>query len=208
MSVRPTEPQGSSHRQPDLTRRQQQIQEFYRDSVRQQGRPPSLRTIGKAIGLASASSVRYQLAALKKKGCLPVAPSQEPAYLPKLSRIRAGGLSASAEQEDPDIEDYFPLPRQLVGSGKLYLLTVIGDSMIDAGIFDGDWIAVRQQEHAETSDVVAAMIEGAAGWEATVKIYKEKDGHIWLMPRNSAYGPILGDDATILGRVVAVMRRL
>lgn len=205
MSATPTEPR--DHR-PDLTPRQRQIQEVYRDSVRRRGRPPSLRAIGKAIGLASASSVRYQLAALERKGSLPATPSQEPAYLPVLSRIRAGDLSASAEQEDPDIEDYFPLPRQLVGSGELFLLTVVGDSMIDAGIFDGDWIAVRQQKHAETSDIVAAMVEGEAGWEATVKIYKEKDGHIWLMPQNPAYRPISADDATILGRVVAVLRRL
>jgi repressor LexA len=80
--------------------------------------------------------------------------------------------------------------------------------MIDAGIFDGDWIVVRKQEHADNSDIVAAMIEGAAGWEATVKTYKEKDRHIWLMPQNPAYEPIPGDGAIILGRVVAVLRRL
>jgi repressor LexA len=208
MSTTPTKPPGGPDRKPDLTARQQQIQRVYRDSVRLQGRPPSLRAIGKAIGLTSASSVRYQLQALEKMGSLPAVPSREPAYLPVLSRIRAGDLSAPAEQEDQDIEDYFPLPRQLVGSGELFLLTVVGDSMINAGIFDGDWIAVRQQEHAENSDVVAAMIEGAAGWEATVKTYKEKDGRIWLMPQNPAYEPIPGDDAIILGRVVTVLRRL
>jgi repressor LexA len=145
---------------------------------------------------------------MEKMGSLPRIPSQEPAYLPVLSRIRAGGLSAPAEQQDQDIEDYFPLPPQLVGSGERFLLTVVGDSMIDAGIFDGDWIVVRKQEHADNSEIVATMIEGAAGWEATVKTYKEKDGHIWLMPQNPAYEPIPGDGAIILGRVVAVLRRL
>jgi repressor LexA len=205
MSTTSREPPG---RTGDLTPRQQQIQEIYRDSVRRWGRPPSLRDIGKAVGLASPSSVWYQLSILKEKGCLPRIPSQEPAYLPVLSRIRAGGLSAPAEEQDQDIEDYFPLPQQLVGSGERFLLTVVGHSMIDAGIFDGDWIVVRKQEHAENSDIVAAMIEGEAGWEATVKTYKEKDDRIWLIPQNPAYEPIPGDAATILGRVVAVLRRL
>jgi repressor LexA len=167
-----------------------------------------LREIGAAVGLASASSVSYQLSAMEKMGSLPRIPSQEPAYLPVFSRIRAGGLSAPAEQQDQDLEDYFPLPPQLVGRGERFLLTVVGDSMIDAGIFDGDWIVVRKQEHADNSDIVAAMIEGAAGWEATVKTYKEKDGHIWLIPQNPVYKPIPGDSAIILGRVVAVLRRL
>lgn len=208
MSATPTELPGEPYDKSDLTWRQQQIQSVYRESVRRLGRPPSLRAIGKAVGLASASSVRYQLSVLERRGSLPAIPSQKAAYLPLLSCIRAGGLSAPAEQQDQDIEDYFPLPRQLVGSGELYLLTVSGDSMIEAGIFDGDWIVVRRQEHAENSDIVAAMIEGAAGWEAIVKTYKEKDGHVWLLSQNPAYEPMPGDDATILGRVVTVLRRL
>jgi repressor LexA len=208
MSTVPRERLGRPYRKRDLTPRQQQIQRVYRDSVQRRGRPPSLREIGAAVGLASASSVRYQLSAMEKMDSLPRVPSQEPAYLPVLSRVRAGGLSVPAEQQDQDIEDYFPLPPQLVGSGERFLLAVVGDSMIDAGIFDGDWIVVRKQEHADNSDIVAAMIEGAAGWEATVKTYKEKDGHIWLMPQNPAYEPIPGDGAIILGRVVAVLRRL
>jgi repressor LexA len=208
MSTVSRERLGRPYRKRDLTPRQQQIQRVYRDSVQRRGRPPSLREIGAAVGLASASSVRYQLSAMEKMDSLPRVPSQEPAYLPVLSRIRAGGLSVPAEQQDQDIEDYFPLPPQVVGSGERFLLAVVGDSMIDAGIFDGDWIVVRKQEHADNSDIVAAMIESAAGWEATVKIYKEKDGHIWLMPQNPAYEPIPGDGAIILGRVVAVLRRL
>ncbi len=102
------------------------------------------------------------------------------------------------------MEDVFALPRQLVGDGELFLLKVVGDSMIDAAICDGDLVAVRRQPVAENGEVVAAMIDG----EATVKTFKRKDGDIWLLPHNEAYKPIPGNDATILGRVVAVMRRV
>jgi repressor LexA len=124
----------------------------------------------------------------------------EPSYVPLVGRIAAGG-PILAEQA---IEDVFPLPRQLVGDGELFLLKVVGDSMIDAAICDGDWVAIRRQPVAENGEVVAAMIDG----EATVKTFKRRDGHIWLLPQNAAYQPIPGDDATILGRVVAVLRRV
>jgi repressor LexA len=123
-----------------------------------------------------------------------------PSYVPLVGRIAAGG-PILAEQA---VEDIFPLPRQLVGDGELFLLKVVGDSMIDAAICDGDWVAVRRQPVAENGEVVAAMIDG----EATVKTFKRREGHIWLLPHNEAYQPIPGDDATILGRVVAVMRRV
>jgi repressor LexA len=123
-----------------------------------------------------------------------------PSYVPLVGRIAAGG-PILAEQA---IEDVFPLPRQLVGDGELFLLKVVGDSMIDAAICDGDWVAIRRQPVAENGEVVAAMIDG----EATVKTFKRRDGHIWLLPQNQAYQPIPGDDATILGRVVAVLRRV
>jgi repressor LexA len=126
--------------------------------------------------------------------------SQEAAYVPLVGRIAAGGPILAEEA----IEDIFPLPRQLVGGGTLFLLKVVGDSMINAAIADGDWVVVRQQEDAENGDIVAAMIDG----EATVKTLKRSDGHVWLMPHNPAYTPILGDEATILGRVVTVLRRL
>ena len=102
------------------------------------------------------------------------------------------------------MEDIFPLPRQLVGDGDLFLLKVVGDSMVDAAICDGDWVVVRQQPVADNGDIVAAMLDN----EATVKTFKRRDGHVWLMPHNPAYEPILGDDATILGRVVAVLRKV
>ena len=127
-------------------------------------------------------------------------PSQEAAYVPLVGRIAAGG-PILAEQA---IEDVFPLPRQLVGEGNLFLLKVAGDSMMNAAITDGDWVVVRQQEDAENGEIVAAMLDG----EATVKTFKRSDGHVWLIPHNPAYTPILGDEATILGRVVTVLRRV
>jgi repressor LexA len=123
-----------------------------------------------------------------------------PSYVPVVGRIAAGGPILAEEA----IEDVFPLPRQIVGSGQLFLLKVVGDSMVDAAICDGDWVVVRQQPNAESGDIVAAMIEG----EATVKTYKRRDGRVWLMPHNSAYEPIPGEAATVLGRVVAVLRRV
>jgi repressor LexA len=126
--------------------------------------------------------------------------SQEAAYVPLVGRIAAGG-PILAEQS---IEDIFPLPRQIVGEGNLFLLKVVGDSMINAAIADGDWVVVRQQPVAENGDIVAAMIED----EATVKTFKRSAEHVWLMPHNPAYTPIPGDEAEILGKVVAVLRRL
>jgi repressor LexA len=122
------------------------------------------------------------------------------AYVPLVGRIAAGG-PILAEQE---VEAVFPLPRELVGDGELFLLKVAGDSMIDAAICDGDWVVVRQQHDAENGDIVAALL----GDEATVKTLKRRDGHVWLMPHNPAYAPILGDEATIMGKVVSVLRRL
>lgn len=123
-----------------------------------------------------------------------------PSYVPVVGRIAAGG-PILAEQV---VEDVFPLPRQLVGEGDLFLLRVAGDSMIDAAICDGDWVVVRRQPVAENGEIVAAMIDG----EATVKTLRRAEGHIWLLPHNAAYEPIPGDDAVVLGRVVSVLRSL
>ncbi len=123
-----------------------------------------------------------------------------PAYVPLVGRIDAGGPILAEEA----IEDVFALPRQLVGDGSLFLLEVRGDSMLDAAICDGDWVVVRQQPVADNGDIVAAMIDG----EATVKTFKRRGGHVWLVPHNKDYQPIAGDDATILGRVTAVLRRI
>ncbi|MDQ2738376.1 MAG: transcriptional repressor LexA [Actinomycetota bacterium] len=203
-----------------LTVRQRKVLEVIRDSVQRRGYPPSVREIGEAVGLKSPSSVAHQLSVLQRKGLLRKDPNRPravdvrsademaddaaghpaPAYVPVVGRIAAGG-PILAEQA---IEEFFPLPKDLVGEGTLFLLRVVGDSMVDAAITDGDWVVVRQQQVGENGDIVAAMIDG----EATVKTYKRKDGHLWLMPHNPAYAPIPGDDAVILGRVVAVLRKL
>jgi repressor LexA len=210
----------------ELTGRQRLILEFIREWVERHGYPPSVREIGEAVGLVSPSSVAYQLKELEKKGYLrrdpnrpravdvrppptELSPEEEaaaraarptPAYVPVLGRIAAGG-PILAEQA---VEDVFPLPRELVGEGNLFLLQVKGDSMVEAAICDGDWVVVRQQQTAENGEIVAAMLEG----EATVKTYRRRGGHLWLMPQNAAFEPIAGDMATILGRVVAVLRRI
>jgi repressor LexA len=210
----------------ELTARQRRILDFIRDWVEGHGYPPSVREIGEAVGLVSPSSVAYQLKELEKKGYLRRDPNRPravdvrtpptelsadeeaaaraahpaPAYVPLVGRIAAGG-PILAEQT---IEDVFPLPRELVGEGTLFLLQVKGDSMLDAAICDGDWVVVRQQPNADGGEIVAAMLDG----EATVKTYRQRDGHVWLMPQNDAFEPIPGDDATILGRVVAVLRRI
>lgn len=122
------------------------------------------------------------------------------AYVPLVGRIAAGG-PILAEQV---VEDVLPLPERFTGTGDLFMLEVSGDSMIDAAICDGDWVVVRSQKVAENGEIVAAMIDG----EATVKALSRKDGHVWLLPRNSAYPPIPGDEATILGKVVTVIRAI
>ena len=213
-----------------LTKRQQAILDVIRDSVEQRGYPPSIREICEAAGLASTSSVAHQLTMLERKGFLrrdpnrpravdvrtpahkakqaarkaprrdPAPAGPSPVYVPVVGRIAAGG-PILAEQV---IEDVFPLPKELVGEGTTFLLKVAGDSMIDAAIADGDWVVVRQQPDADNGDIVAAMIEG----EATVKTLQRRDGRVWLMPHNAAYAPIPGEEATILGRVVSVLRKV
>ena len=218
----------------ELPIRQREVLDVIRTWVERFGYPPSVREIGEAVGLTSTSSVAYQLRALEQKGYLrrdpnrpraigvlpadvdpatvPAAASADDApadvavatptaaYVPVLGRIAAGGPILAEEA----VEDVFPLPKEIVGEGSLFLLRVAGDSMVDAAITDGDWVVVRQQPTADNGEIVAAMIEG----EATVKTFKRKDDHVWLMPHNEAYEPIPGDDATILGKVVAVLRRL
>jgi len=131
--------------------------------------------------------------------------SDEAAYVPWIGHIAAGGPIIAKQQ----IEDTFPLPKQLVGEGEHFLLRVRGDSMINAAITDGDWVVVRLQEDAENGEIVAAMLEGQGDEsEATVKTFKKSNGHVWLIPHNPLYEPILGDDATILGKVVSVLRRV
>ncbi|MBO0839458.1 MAG: transcriptional repressor LexA [Sciscionella sp.] len=207
-----------------LTARQRKVLEVIHDWVNRLGYPPSVREIGDKVGLTSTSSVAYQLRELERKGYLRRDPNRpravgvlptdadpamdgeenarqpKPAYVPVVGRIAAGGPILAEEA----IEDFFPLPKEIVGEGALFLLKVVGDSMVDAAITDGDWVVVRQQPTADNGDIVAALLDN----EATVKTFKRKDGHVWLLPHNPEYEPILGDHATIMGRVVAVLRRL
>ena len=128
------------------------------------------------------------------------------APVPLVGRIAAGGPILAQQS----IEDIFLLPKQLVGEGQLIMLKVAGDSMIDAAIADGDWVVVRRESDVENGEIVAAEIESetSADREATVKTFKKSDGHVWLIPHNPAYTPILGDDAKIIGKVIAVLRRV
>jgi repressor LexA len=216
---------------PGLTLRQQKIIEVIEVSRQRRGYPPSMREIGEAAGLASTSSVAHQLSVLEKKGYLSrgagrprtavVRPLSGPAdrqecdeapagidvrgvaCVPLVGRIAAGGPILAEES----VEDTFPLPKQLVGDGELIALKVVGDSMINAAIADGDWVVVRRESDVENGDIVAATIDGVEV-EGTVKTFKRSGGHIWLMPHNPAYTPILGDEAVIVGKVVAVLRRV
>ena len=126
--------------------------------------------------------------------------AQDTAMVPLVGRIAAGGPILA----DQVVEDVMPLPRQLVGHGELFMLKVAGDSMIDAAICDGDWVVVRRQNDVINGDIVAALLDD----EATVKTFRQRDGHTWLLPQNTQYEPILGDFATIMGKVVSVLRAL
>lgn len=205
-----------------LTERQRRILEEIKQAVETRGYPPSVREIGEVVGLTSPSSVNYQLKVLERKGYLRRDPHRPralevlspgdldatdsgdaqptPRYVPLIGRIAAGG-PILAEQS---VESVFPLPAELVGDGELFLLNVVGDSMVEAAICDGDWVVVRRQPDAVNGDIVAALLDD----EATVKTFKRRDGHVWLLPHNPAFEPIDGDQAQILGKVVAVLRRI
>jgi repressor LexA len=208
-----------------LTARQRKILDFITSATVDRGYPPSMREIGEAVGLTSSGSVAYQLKILGEKGFINrdatraravevISPTTAglpehfaegvlmptAAYVPLVGQIAAGG-PILAEQS---VEEVFPLPKSLVGEGQLFMLTVKGDSMIDAAICDGDFVVVRQQSTCENGDIVAALLDD----EATVKTFKKRDGHVWLMPHNPAYEPILGDHAQIMGKVVSVLRKI
>ena len=199
-----------------LTARQLKILQVIKASMDDEGYPPSMRVIAKAAGLSSPASVKYQLEILQEKGFITAHPTRggvlevlmprEKSQLeveatnqvPLVGRIAAGG-PITAEQ---NVESTFALPETLVGKGNLYMLQVVGESMIDAAICDGDYVVVREQKDCNNGEIVAAMIDG----EATVKTFQRKNGHIWLLPANPAFEPINGDNCEILGKVTAVMR--
>lgn len=210
-----------------LTPRQQRVLTVIKDSIEHRGYPPSMREIGERVGLTSSSSVAHQLRVLEEKGYLKRDPHRpralsvfdpdaalegtvdetgvgdampEANYVPLVGRIAAGGPILAEER----VEEVFPLPRTLVGDGTLFVLEVVGDSMVDAAICNGDYVVVRQEQTAENGEIVAALLDG----EATVKTFQRKDGKVWLLPHNEAYDPIDGTHATILGKVTAVLRRV
>lgn len=216
-----------------LSERQRRIMDVIKDATRFRGYPPSIREICDAVGLNSTSSVSYHLRELERKGYLrrednkPRAvdirdfedestqnrPGPKPAktgelpdnmpapsFVPVVGQIAAGSPILAEEH----VEAHFPLPQELVGGGELFLLQVVGESMRDAGIFNGDWVAVRSQKTAELGEFVAAMIDG----EATVKEFQKDANGVWLLPHNDLYEPIPGENADILGRVVAVLRKV
>ena len=205
-----------------LSDKQREILAFLHETITRVGYPPSMREICDAVGLTSVSSVSHQLTQLELRGFIRRDPNlnraieilvelegnpdavrvsdEDVVNVSLVGRI-AAGIPITAEQ---NVEAVFPLPRQVVGQGNVFMLKVQGDSMIDAAICDGDYVVVREQQTAENGDIVAAMLND----EATVKVFKQRDGKTWLLPRNSAYEPIDGDYAKVLGKVVAVIRSI
>lgn len=202
-----------------ISTRQQAILEFIKNEVKDKGYPPSVREIGEAVGLASSSTVHGHLERLEKKGLIRRDPTKPRAIeildgttgdgafavsvsrVPLIGRVTAG-LPITATE---NIEDYFPLPSNFVGDHNVFMLSVIGESMIDAGIRNGDYVIVRQQQTANNGEIVVAMTEDD---EATVKtFYKEKD-HIRLQPENPTMEPLRLKNVSILGKVIGVFRNV
>jgi repressor LexA len=213
---------------PELSARQVIVLQTIIDTVANQGFPPAMRDLLNASGLSSVSSIAHQLSALEKLGYIKrgsnkargmevlrnvdgstfesnnstsASSTDSTVSIPLLGQI-AAGTGLIAEQ---NIENTMSLPREMTGYGDLFMLQVRGDSMIDAGIFDGDFVVVRQQPTANNGEIVAALINDE---EATVKTFKKRDGQVWLMPHNPDFEPIDGNDARIMGIVVTVMRKL
>ncbi|MBO8162602.1 MAG: transcriptional repressor LexA [Brevibacillus sp.] len=201
-----------------LSSRQQAIMDFIRKEVKDKGYPPSVREIGEAVGLASSSTVHGHLARLEKKGLIRRDPTKPRAIelltddngyqndfemsvvrIPVVGKVTAGQPITAVEH----VEEYFPLPESLVSTDNVFMLRVSGDSMIEAGILDGDYVIVRQQSVANNGDIVVAMTEED---EATVKRFFKEKSHVRLQPENSAMEPIILQSVTILGKVIGVYR--
>ncbi|HVT42301.1 MAG TPA: transcriptional repressor LexA [Acidimicrobiales bacterium] len=206
-----------------LSGKRLQILNFIADCQRERGYPPSVREIGEAVGLASSATVHTHLAVLQREGYLSRDPSKPRAIqvhfdpgttvkhtaaatlnVPLVGDV-AAGTGVLAEE---NVEDLLPMPEQFTGRGPAFMLRVRGDSMVEAGIFDGDFVVVRQQPEADNGDVVVA---GIGEGEATVKTFSRKGGRVTLTPANAAYEPMVfdqPDEVTIFGKVVTVVRQL
>ena len=199
-----------------LTHRQRRIVEFISETVRERGYPPTVREIGEAVGLTSSSSVHAQLANLERRGLLHKDPTKpramalseprmEGVIVPLVGRIAAGTPVMAAEH----VEEYLTVPMGFAGGADHFALRVRGDSMIGAGILDGDVVIVRSGGSADDGDIVAALLPGPAEDEATVKRLKRQKGRVLLVPENPALEPFPMDPAgRVLGTVVAVLRKL
>lgn len=198
-----------------ISQRQQRILEFIADTVRERGYPPTVREIGEAVGLTSSSSVHAQLANLERKGMLHKDPTKPRAMtlsepragavtVPVVGRIAAGSPLLAEEH----IEDHIAMPEGYADDHDHFALTVTGDSMMGAGIFDGDLVIVRSQDHARDGDIVAALLPGPAEDEATVKRLGHDGDRVMLIPENPALEPYEMPEGRILGKVVAVLRKL
>lgn len=204
-----------------VSSRQQAILEFIRNEVRAKGYPPSVREIGEAVGLASSSTVHGHLDRLEKKGFIRRDPTKPRAIellgqeesenynlfahsvtrVPIVGKVTAGVPITATE----NIEDYFPLPEHYAADGDIFMLSVVGDSMIEAGIHNGDYVIVRQQQTANNGDIVVAMTEND---EATIKTFYKESDHIRLQPENSTMEPLRLKHVTILGKVIGLFRDL
>jgi repressor LexA len=202
----------------DVTPRQRRILDYIKTTVLERGYPPTVREIGEAVGLNSSSSVHAQLANLEKRGLLRRDPSKPRAMelqgagaptgqavsVPVLGRISAGAPVMAAE----NVDEFLPLPTSFASEDESFALRVSGDSMIGAGILDGDLVVVKRQSEARNGDIVAALLGGPAEEEATVKRFQRRDGKVELIAENPAYAPIQMSNGRILGKVIAVLRRL
>ncbi len=200
-----------------LTKRQQQILEFIRSEVSRKGYPPSVREIGEAVGLQSSSTVHGHLQRLEELGYIRRDPAKPRAievldddsstmrvravHVPLVGRVTAGTPVLAVE----NIEEYYPIPGDFVEHEDVFLLRVQGDSMIEAGILDQDFVLVEKRPTADNGDIVVALVDGT---EATVKRFFHEGSHIRLQPENASMSPIISTDVAIIGRVVGLFRRL
>jgi repressor LexA len=206
-----------------LSGKRLQILTFIADSQRERGYPPSVREIGEAVGLTSSATVHTHLAVLQREGYLSRDPSKPRAIVVHYDPATTTRISAAAVRNVPllgdvaagtgvlaeeNVEELLPMPEQFTGTGPSFMLRVRGDSMTEAGIFDGDYVVVHQQPEADNGDVVVA---GIPGGEATVKTFSRKNGRVVLTPANAAYEPMVfdaSDEVMIFGKVVTVVRQL